>query len=193
VLTSAQQYSVSSVPATPTLHESVGSLAFGGVLPVHEYPDAVLVHPVTVESAMHVADAAPQLGAHESTSGEGNTAHPMTSIAAMIEPARTRIDIWRDDAEKSPLHRPAVRHGARKTTAVDVFHSRARHAPRCARRGGRPAVAVSSRVRSSRPKSTCSGHPAIIFEATHRTAGRCTGHEAIPTCLDADARRARRL
>jgi len=96
-LASTQQYSVSSVPATPMLHESVGSLAFGGELPVHEYPDAVPVHPVTVESAMHVD---PQLVVHESPGGEGNTAQPMTSIAARIDPARMRIDMAGDGAEK---------------------------------------------------------------------------------------------
>ena len=58
-LTSAQQYSVPLVPATPTLHESVGSLAGGGALPVHEYPDVVPVHPVTVESAMQVPGVSP--------------------------------------------------------------------------------------------------------------------------------------
>jgi hypothetical protein len=69
-------------------------------LPVHEYPDVVPVHPVTVESAMHVADAAPQLGAHESTVGVVLTAQPTTSIAAIIEPARSRIDIARDGAKR---------------------------------------------------------------------------------------------
>lgn len=33
------------------LHESVGSIASGGTVPVHEYPVEGLLHPLTVESA----------------------------------------------------------------------------------------------------------------------------------------------
>ena len=98
-VTAAQQYSVSSGPATPTLHESVESLAVGGVLPVHEYPVAVPVHPTTVESAMHVAGAGAQVGEHESTDGVLPTMQPTRRMATRIDPVRKRMDVAGDGAE----------------------------------------------------------------------------------------------